>query len=95
MKTFTDEEISQHLSENLKSWIFEKDVIKRDFVFSNFAEAFSFMTAVALEAEKSDHHPDWRNVYNKVSIALNTHSANGITKLDFDLATKIDLIYKR
>jgi len=57
-------------------------------------DAFSFMTAVALEAEKSDHHPDWCNVYNKVEITLSTHSAKGITRNDFDLAGKIDAVYK-
>jgi 4a-hydroxytetrahydrobiopterin dehydratase len=53
------------------------------------------MTAVALEAEKMDHHPDWTNVYDKVTISLNTHTAKGITQMDFDLAKKIDAIYKR
>jgi 4a-hydroxytetrahydrobiopterin dehydratase len=94
MKTFSDHEISENLSRNLKDWAFEKGMIKRDFKFKNFVEAFSFMTAIALEAEKSDHHPEWSNVYNKVSIALSTHSANGITQMDFDLATKIDIAYK-
>lgn len=82
------------MARDLKSWIFEKGAIKRSFEFKNFVDAFSFMTAIALEAEKSDHHPEWSNVYNKVSIALNTHSANGITQLDFDLAGKIDKLYK-
>lgn len=94
MKTFSELEISQHLSKNLKSWVFEKGVIKKDFKFKNFVEAFSFMTAIALEAEKSDHHPDWSNGYNKVMISLTTHSAGGITQLDFDLADKIESIFK-
>ncbi len=94
MKTFSDNEISGQLSKNLINWTFEKGVIKRDLEFRNFVEAFSFMTAIAFEAEKSDHHPTWTNTYNKVSIALNTHSAKGITQLDFDLANKIDAIYK-
>lgn len=63
-------------------------------MFRTFVEAFSFMTAVALEAQSLDHHPNWTNVYNKVSISLNTHEANGITTLDFDLANRIDQIYK-
>ncbi len=95
MKTFSKQEISEHLSKNLKSWNFEKTAIQRSFEFKNFVEAFSFMTAIALEAEKSDHHPEWSNVYNKVSIALNTHSAKGITQMDFDLAKKIDIEYKK
>lgn len=57
-------------------------------------EAFSFMTAIALEAEKLDHHPDWSNVYNNVRISLNTHDAKGITTLDFDLANKIDNVFE-
>lgn len=95
MKTFNNEEIAEYLSKNLKSWVFEKGTIKRDFKFENFVGAFSFMTAIALQAEKMDHHPDWSNVYNLVRIALNTHSAGGITQLDFDLATEIDTLYKK
>ena len=67
----------------------------RDFKFENFVAAFSFITSVAMEAEKMDHHPEWNNVYNQVTIALNTHSAGGITQLDFDLASKIDNLYKK
>lgn len=95
MRTHSESEIQDHLSNNLKSWTYEKGVIKRDFEFGNFTEAFSFMTEVALAAEKSDHHPDWSNVYNRVSIALNTHSAGGITTLDFELASKADLAFSR
>jgi 4a-hydroxytetrahydrobiopterin dehydratase len=52
------------------------------------------MTAVALEAEKMDHHPEWSNVYNKVSIQLSTHQPKGITQKDLELASKIDSIYE-
>ncbi|NEW84692.1 MAG: hypothetical protein GZ094_20315 [Mariniphaga sp.] len=52
------------------------------------------MTTVALEAEKLNHHPDWSNSYNKVSISLTNHEAKGITQLDFDLASTIDKIFK-
>ena len=93
MKTFSNDEISGHLSDNLKSWTFDKGIIKREFKFKNFVESFSFMTAVAMEAEKLNHHPDWCNSYNKVSVSLRTHSENGITKNDFDLAGIIDSIY--
>jgi len=95
MKIFAEQETWEYLSKNLKNWTFEKGVIKREFEFKNFVEAFSFMTAIALEAEKLDHHPDWSNAYNKVRIALSTHSANGITKMDLDLAGKIDIIYNK
>ena len=92
MKVYTDQEISDQLSGDYKNWTYVDGVIRREFEFGDFTEAFSFMTAVALEAEKMGHHPEWSNVYNKVSMALNTHSAGGITRLDFDLAGKIDLI---
>jgi len=52
------------------------------------------MTAIALVVEKLNHHPDWSNSYNKVSIALTNHEAKGVTELDFDLATPIDRIFK-
>jgi 4a-hydroxytetrahydrobiopterin dehydratase len=95
MKPLTKEEITSYLAINLKSWAFTETAITREFKFRNFVDAFSFMTGIALEAEKMDHHPDWNNVYDKVTISLNTHSAKGITQLDFDLAKKIDAIYKR
>jgi 4a-hydroxytetrahydrobiopterin dehydratase len=93
MKKFNSNEILDQLSINLKDWSYGEGIITRDFEFADFTEAFSFMTAVALKAEHSDHHPEWSNVYNKVSINLRTHSAGGITQLDFDLAAKIDSVY--
>jgi len=62
----------------------------REFKFTDFAAAWTFMQAVADAAERLDHHPDWRNVYNKVEIRLSTHDAGGITALDFALAEAID-----
>ena len=94
MKPLTKEEVTSYLALNLKDWIYTETAITREFKFRNFVEAFSFMTGIALEAEKMDHHPDWTNVYDKVTISLNTHSAKGITQMDFDLAKKIDAIYK-
>jgi 4a-hydroxytetrahydrobiopterin dehydratase len=93
MKTFSATEIKDLLSDNLKEWSFEGTYITRSFKFANFVEAFSFMTAIALEAEKMDHHPDWSNVYNTVKIKLNTHEAKGITRKDLDLAEKIDSLF--
>lgn len=60
--------------------------IARNFRFDDFVEAFGFMTRAALNAEKMDHHPEWSNVYNKVSVTLTTHDAGGVTQLDLDLA---------
>jgi len=94
MKKYPELEVKKFLTENLKNWSFEKGFIRRDFEFRDFTEAFSFMTAVALMAERADHHPEWSNVYNQVSIALSTHSAGGITQKDFDLASKIDLAFQ-
>ncbi len=62
------------------------DALQRLFRFASFKEAFAFMTECALVAEKLDHHPEWSNVYNRVDVRLTTHSANGITALDFKLA---------
>lgn len=83
------------LSEKLKEWSFEDNSIRRDFMFRNFTDAFSFMTGVALQAEKMDHHPDWTNVYNKVIIKLSTHSEGGVTNNDLDLADLIDKAYHK
>lgn len=69
-----------------------RDAITRSFTFENFAEAFAFMTQVALIAEKADHHPEWFNVYNRVDILLTTHDAGGLSGRDVDLATAIEAI---
>lgn len=92
MKAFSNSEVNDLLSKDLKSWSFDGTYITRNFRFRNFVSAFSFMTAVAMEAEKMDHHPDWSNVYNSLNIKLNTHDVNGISQLDFDLAHIIDRI---
>ena len=76
----------------LKAWTYDagKGSITRDFAFKDFSEAFGFMTRVALLAQAADHHPDWSNGYNKVTITLSTHSAGGLTDRDIKLATAID-----
>ena len=72
-------------------WEEKNNSLYRKFQFKNFSEAFAFMTRVALEAEKMDHHPDWSNVYNTVEIRLSTHSAGDVvTEKDRKLAQKID-----
>jgi len=63
-----------------------REAIARTFVFKNFNEAFGFMARAALVAEKSDHHPEWRNVYKTVEVVLATHDAGGVTALDIGLA---------
>jgi 4a-hydroxytetrahydrobiopterin dehydratase len=67
-----------------------RDAIYKEFKFSDFNEAFGFMTRVALKAEKMDHHPEWFNVYNKVQITLSTHECSGLSERDIKLATFIE-----
>jgi 4a-hydroxytetrahydrobiopterin dehydratase len=68
-----------------------RDAISKKFKFKSFIQAFSWMTSVAIIAEKMDHHPEWANVYSTVEVTLTTHSAGGLTKLDLALARKMDL----
>lgn len=87
----TPDEITAMLAK-LKGWgaLSARDAIGKSFSFKNFREAFAFMTEVALEAEKLDHHPEWTNVYKRVDIVLATHSVGGLSELDEKLALKID-----
>jgi 4a-hydroxytetrahydrobiopterin dehydratase len=84
-------QITEQLA-NLPGWSVTGGKLRREFVFKDFAHAWSFMSAVALAAEKMDHHPDWSNSWNKVTIELVTHSAGGLTQNDFTLAAKISAI---
>jgi len=68
----------------------DRDEIARTFRFADFNQAFAFMTRVALLAEKRDHHPEWRNVYNRVEVILTTHDAGGVTSLDVEMAQFMD-----
>ena len=77
----------------LNGWSLEKGNLHRVFEFKDFSAAFGFMARVALAAEKMDHHPDWSNAWNKVTVDLSTHSAGGLTKNDFDLAGKMQQIF--
>ena len=92
MEKLTDIEIKQNLSDINPSWKLAEKKISREFLFKDFVQAFAFMSSVALIAEKMDHHPNWENVYNKVSISLYTHSVDGLTSKDFKLANQIDRI---
>ena len=74
------------------SWSTNKKTIKKEFEFNSFIEAFGFMSQVALLSEKMDHHPNWQNTYNKVTIELTTHDKGGITTNDTKLAEEIDKI---
>lgn len=68
----------------------DRDAITRTFSFSGFGEAFAWMTRVALMAEKMDHHPEWSNVFNRVTVTLTTHDAGGLSDRDIILAEAID-----
>lgn len=85
------DEIEAALAE-LDGWTLEDGgkAIAKSFRFTGFTEAFAFMTACALTAEKLDHHPEWSNVYNRVSVRLTTHDSGGLTALDVALATAMD-----
>jgi 4a-hydroxytetrahydrobiopterin dehydratase len=88
------QEISAGLRK-LDGWSVVKGNLHRLFKFKDFTQAFGFMKRVALAADRMDHHPDWSNAYNKVTIDLSTHSAGGLTKNDFELAEKIQKIRGR
>lgn len=80
--------------EGLPEWDFDdgRGAITRSFTFDDFSQAFAFMTQVALLAEKSDHHPEWSNVWNRVDILLTTHDAGGLSGRDIDMARAIDAL---
>ena len=81
----------------LADWRYDEltGAISRKFAFADFAQAFSFMTEIALAAEKHNHHPEWSNVYNKVEITWTTHDAGGLTELDITLAGACDAAFDR
>jgi len=91
---YTQQQISDELA-TLGSWTLHDNKIKRAFKFSNFIEAFGFMTQVALLSETANHHPEWQNVYNRVDIQLTPHDCipagnAGLTENDFALARQIN-----
>ncbi len=69
-----------------------RDAIRKDYKFRSFVSAFGWMTSAALVAEKLNHHPEWSNVYNRVSVTLITHDCDGLSELDICLATKMDTL---
>ena len=79
---------------DLAAWSLSDDdlAIAREFKFLDFSQAFAFMTRVALIAETLDHHPEWSNVYNRVSVRLTTHDAGGLSARDIEMAKRIDAL---
>lgn len=86
MKIYTSEE----MKDVLPSWTYDNKNIQKEFKFTDFKEAFAFMVKVAFHAEILNHHPEWTNVYNKVSFRLSTHSHDDVTEKDVELAQIID-----
>ena len=81
--------ITEHLAQ-LKDWKRQGNVIRKQYPFSGFIAAMAFVNLVAAEAEAMDHHPDILIEFNRVTLTLSTHSAGGLTELDFQLARKVD-----
>lgn len=78
------------LAESLPDWSLHEGKLRRELRFRDFSEAFAFITRVALVAERLNHHPEWSNVWNRVTIALTTHDCGGLSSLDVELARRID-----
>ena len=89
-----DEELKELIAK-IPEWEIKETQIEREFNFTNFIDAFSFMTKVALVCEKFNHHPNWENVYSKVTVKLSTHDLGGISSLDQTLAFEINKIFEK
>ena len=90
-KKLSDAEIQKNM-EKLSGWNVENGKLHKEFRFDNFVSAFGFMTQLALIAESMNHHPEWFNVYSRVTIDMSTHDADGITELDFEFAAHADAL---
>ena len=85
MMRLSQEDIESELK-NLPGWSIKDQKLHKEFEFESFNQAFGFMTRAAMEIEKMNHHPEWFNVYNRITVDLTTHDAGGITKNDVNLA---------
>ena len=94
MKKMTDAEIAAALPK-LAGWALKNGKLPREYKFSDFKRAMEFMQSAVAGIEKMNHHPEWFNVYNKVTVDLNTHDAGGITARDFELAELLEGLSKR
>lgn len=92
MTTLNPQELQTELR-TIGGWELDGLYIRREFQFKTFVQAFGWMTSVALVAESMDHHPEWKNVYNRVSVALSTHDAGKVTSKDLALAKKMNELY--
>lgn len=91
MKKLDESTIKKKL-EQFPNWSFDDNAIETTLEFETFKDCFSIMTRIAFEAEAQNHHPEWFNVYNKLSIRLSTHDAGGVTEKDFVLAKSIESV---
>jgi len=89
MTVLNESQLSEALLE-LQGWEYQNGSIVRSYKFKDFKETFAIMTRIAFECEAQNHHPEWENVYNSLTIKLNTHDAGGVTQKDLDLAKKIE-----
>jgi|TARA_B100000959_G_scaffold58310_1_gene61067 4a-hydroxytetrahydrobiopterin dehydratase len=85
MTRLLESDIEEELKK-LTGWSVKNDKLHKEFQFDNFNQAFGFMTRAAMEIEKMNHHPEWFNVYNRITVDLTTHDADGITNNDVNLA---------
>ena len=91
MEKLTPQDIEKKLL-RFPDWEYYEDALHAEFEFDNFKDCFSAMSRIAFECEAQNHHPEWTNVYNMLSISLSTHEANGVTDKDFKLAEAIEMI---
>ncbi|NOY47806.1 MAG: 4a-hydroxytetrahydrobiopterin dehydratase [Chlorobi bacterium] len=91
MSKLSEEDIEKRLL-HFPDWEYHNNAIHAEFEFENFKDCFSAMSRIAFECEALNHHPDWSNTYNVLTISLSTHSANGVTNKDFKLAEAIETI---
>ena len=94
MAKLTESQISEGLTK-LSGWKVLNAKLHREYKFADFAHAFGFMATAAPLIEKNNHHPEWANVYNRVTVDLSTHDAGGITQKDLDLAVLLEVIAKQ
>lgn len=90
----SDEDVQSRLS-SVPEWQIRDNGLHRELIFRDFADAFSLMTSVAFIAERMSHHPEWSNVYNRLTIRLSTHDVGGLSDNDFAMAAEISELYRR
>lgn len=94
MQKLSDPDLKKSVA-GLKGWVIVKGKLHKEYKFADFIHAFGFMATAAIAIEKMNHHPEWFNVYNRVTVDLTTHDAQGITSKDIDLAKLLDEIAKK